>query len=73
MFYRMIMARPESGKSGWAGTEESSMREEEARFLVIELVKQEPALTSLLFSLQTSGEPWSNILATLNKTVGTPR
>jgi hypothetical protein len=68
----MIMARPESGKSGWAGTEESGVREEEARYLVIELVKQDPALTARLFSLQTSGESWSRILETLTKTSHTP-
>jgi hypothetical protein len=53
-------------------TEESGVREEEARYRVIELVKQDPALTPLLFSLQTSGEPWSSILATLSKTTRTP-
>ena len=72
MLYRAIMVRPEGRQSGWARTEESDIREEEARFRVIELVKQDPALTARLFSLQTSGESWSRILETLTKTTHTP-
>ena len=45
------------------------IREEEARYLVIQLVKKYPRLTDLLFKLQGEGTGWVPLLQALKQAV----
>jgi hypothetical protein len=45
------------------------IREEEARYLVIQLVKKYPRLTDLLFKLQGEGAGWARLLQLLEQAV----
>jgi hypothetical protein len=45
------------------------IREEEARYLVIQLVNKYPGLTDLLFKLQGAGTGWVRLLQVLEQAV----
>ena len=52
--------------------EDRPIREEEARYLVIQIVKQYPKLDAMLVEAQLRGRPWTEILKMLQEATTRP-